>query len=273
MTTQPQRTAIVTGAARGIGAAIAKRLASERYAIAVLDLDETACKPTVEEIEAAGGSALAVGIDVSDEDQVSSGVARVAEALGSVTVLVNNAGITRDSLLFKLSVDDWDLVLDVHLRGSFLMTRAGQGFMTERSGAGSSTCRAPPRWETEGRRTTRPRKPACKGSPKSWRSSSVGRRDRQRHRAGVHWNRYDRCHSRWHRSSVRGVQSEGRRDHPGGSGRHSRRHRHRGLILRSRGKRLRVGVGAVCRRRPRQLTEGSQHEDVPRHRRAQERRR
>jgi 3-oxoacyl-[acyl-carrier protein] reductase len=131
MTTQPQRTAIVTGAARGIGAAIAKRLASEGYAVAVLDLAETACKPTVEEIEAAGESALAVGVDVSDEDQVSSGVARVAEALGPVTVLVNNAGITRDSLLFKMSVDDWDLVLDVHLRGSFLMTRAVQRFMTE----------------------------------------------------------------------------------------------------------------------------------------------
>jgi 3-oxoacyl-[acyl-carrier protein] reductase len=133
MTSQPHHAAIVTGAARGIGAAVAKRLASDGYPVAVLDLDETSCKSTVEAIEAIGGRALAVGVDVSDEDQVRSGVARVAETLGPVTVLVNNAGITRDNLLFKMSVDDWDLVLDVHLRGSFLMSKSVQGFMREAS--------------------------------------------------------------------------------------------------------------------------------------------
>jgi 3-oxoacyl-[acyl-carrier protein] reductase len=125
------RTAIVTGAARGIGAAIAKRLSQDGFAVAVLDLDESACKPVVGEIEAAGGKALAVGVDVADEQAVETAVARVAEELGAPAVLVNNAGITRDNLLFKLTVDDWNSVMDVHLRGSFLMSRATQKYMTD----------------------------------------------------------------------------------------------------------------------------------------------
>jgi 3-oxoacyl-[acyl-carrier protein] reductase len=125
------RTAIVTGAARGIGAGVAKRLSQDGFAVAVLDLDEAACKSTVEAIEAAGGKALAVGVDVSDEQAVEQAVARVADELGPPTVLVNNAGITRDNLLFKMSADEWDGVMAVHLRGSFLMTRAAQKYMTE----------------------------------------------------------------------------------------------------------------------------------------------
>jgi 3-oxoacyl-[acyl-carrier protein] reductase len=125
------RTAIVTGSARGIGAAIAKRLSNDGFAVAVLDLDESACKPVVDEIEAAGGKALAVGVDVADEQAVETAVARVADELGAPTVLVNNAGITRDNLLFKLTVADWNAVMDVHLRGSFLMSRATQKYMTE----------------------------------------------------------------------------------------------------------------------------------------------
>jgi 3-oxoacyl-[acyl-carrier protein] reductase len=131
MTTTTRRTAIVTGAARGIGAAVAKRLACDGCAVAVLDLDEAACQPVVEEIEAAGGRAFAVGVDVSDEAAVEAAVALVADRLGAPTVLVNNAGIIRDNLLFKMTVDDWDAVMGVHLRGSFLMTRAVQGFMIE----------------------------------------------------------------------------------------------------------------------------------------------
>jgi 3-oxoacyl-[acyl-carrier protein] reductase len=125
------RTAIVTGAARGIGAAVAYRLATDGFAVAVLDLDETTCGPVVERIEAAGGKALAVGADVSDESAVDAAVRRVAETLGVPTVLVNNAGITRDNLLFKMTVDEWDAVMAVHLRGSFLMSRAVQRYMTE----------------------------------------------------------------------------------------------------------------------------------------------
>ncbi|MEO3783618.1 3-oxoacyl-ACP reductase FabG [Actinocorallia sp. B10E7] len=125
------RTAVVTGAARGIGAGVAKRLAEDGFAVAVIDLDEAACKPVVEQIEAAGGKALAVGLDVSDEQAVQAGVARIAEGLGAPAVLVNNAGVIRDNLLFKMSAADWDTVMAVHLRGSFLMTRAVQGYMTE----------------------------------------------------------------------------------------------------------------------------------------------
>ncbi|MFC6010764.1 3-oxoacyl-ACP reductase FabG [Nocardia lasii] len=124
-------TAIVTGAARGIGAAVARRLAADGMAVAVIDLDEDAGKPVVAEIEAAGGRAIAIGADVSDEAAVQAAVERVAAELGNPTVLVNNAGVLRDNLLFKMSVQDWDTVMNVHLRGSFLMSRAAQKYMTE----------------------------------------------------------------------------------------------------------------------------------------------
>jgi 3-oxoacyl-[acyl-carrier protein] reductase len=131
MPTDSSRVAIVTGAARGIGAATAKRLASDGMAVGVLDLDAAACAPTVDAITAAGGSAVAVGADVSDADQVATAVGKVAADLGPPVVLVNNAGIIRDNLLFKMSEDDWDMVLGVHLRGAFLMSRATQKFMVE----------------------------------------------------------------------------------------------------------------------------------------------
>ncbi|MGW6726124.1 3-oxoacyl-ACP reductase FabG [Nocardia sp. NPDC055029] len=127
----PTKTAIVTGAARGIGAGVARRLAADGMAVAVVDLDEVACKPVVEQIQAAGGRAIAVGADVADVAAVTAAVERVVAELGAPTVLVNNAGVLRDNLLFKMSVDDWDTVMNVHLRGAFLMTRAVQKYMTE----------------------------------------------------------------------------------------------------------------------------------------------
>jgi len=125
------RTAIVTGAARGIGAATARRLAAAGHAVAVLDLDAAACADTVAAIEAEGGTARAVGADVSDAAAVASAVATITADLGAPTILVNNAGIIRDNLLFKMSEDDWDAVLTVHLRGAFLMTKAVQAHMVD----------------------------------------------------------------------------------------------------------------------------------------------
>ncbi len=126
-----ERIAIVTGAARGIGAATALRLAADGMAVAVLDLDEAACTGTVKEIADVGGRALAVSADVSKSDDVKAAVERVAEELGGPTVLVNNAGVIRDNLLFKMTDNDWDTVIGVHLRGAFLMTRAVQKYMVD----------------------------------------------------------------------------------------------------------------------------------------------
>ena len=131
MPTDSSRVAIVTGAARGIGAATAKRLAADGMAVAVLDLDASTCAETVDAITMAGGRAAAVGADVSDAGQVETAVGKVAAELGPPVVLVNNAGIIRDNLLFKMSEDDWDMVLGVHLRGAFLMSRAVQKFMVD----------------------------------------------------------------------------------------------------------------------------------------------
>ena len=120
----PQRVAIVTGGARGIGAGISARLAADGMAVAVIDLDEAACGPVVEAITAGAGRAIGIGLNVSDEAGVAAAVQRVTAELGAPTVLVNNAGIIRDNVLQRMSTDDWDAVMAVHLRAPFLLTRA-----------------------------------------------------------------------------------------------------------------------------------------------------
>ncbi|MBH0781005.1 3-oxoacyl-ACP reductase FabG [Nocardia bovistercoris] len=118
------RVAVVTGSARGIGAAVADRLIRDDIDVAVLDLDAEAARRTAAALEQAGGRATAVGVDVSDADSVRAAVDEVVDRFGTPGILVNNAGATRDNLLFYLSPADWDLVIDVNLRGTFLMTRA-----------------------------------------------------------------------------------------------------------------------------------------------------
>ena len=124
------RVAVITGAARGIGAGVARRLAEDGFAIAAVDVSADSCEPVVEEIRAAGGTAMGFGIDVSDEAAVAAGIDAIASRLGAPAVLVNNAGILRDNALFRMSTSDWDSVIGVHLRGAFLMTRAAQAHMT-----------------------------------------------------------------------------------------------------------------------------------------------
>lgn len=125
------RVAVVTGAARGIGAAEAVKLAQDGADVAVFDLSEEACQETVAAVESAGQEALAVACDVSDKGQVRAAFEKVAERFGKVDILVNNAGVIRDNLSFKMSEEDWDTVLDVHLKGSFLCSQAVQKYMVD----------------------------------------------------------------------------------------------------------------------------------------------
>jgi 3-oxoacyl-[acyl-carrier protein] reductase len=123
------RVAVVTGAGRGIGGRTAVRLASDGADVAVIDINEEATQATVAEVEALGRRAIGVACDVSDEASVAAAAERVQSELGPIGVLVNNAGVLRDNLVFKMSVGDWDTVLGVHLRGAFLWSRAAQAQM------------------------------------------------------------------------------------------------------------------------------------------------
>jgi 3-oxoacyl-[acyl-carrier protein] reductase len=118
------RVAIITGAARGIGAGTAKRFADEGAAVAVLDINEEQAQETAAGLGAE--KAIGVGCNVADAASVEAAVGRVVEELGGLHVLVNNAGITRDNLLFKMTEEDWDSVMNVHLKGAFLMSKAAQ---------------------------------------------------------------------------------------------------------------------------------------------------
>jgi 3-oxoacyl-[acyl-carrier protein] reductase len=132
MTNLDGRVALVTGAARGIGAEIARTCARAGARVGVLDLTEDLTEQTVAGIRDAGGQAIGLGADVSDAAQVDRAVQRLAEEFGGLDIAVNNAGVTRDNLLFKMTEDDWDTVMAVHMRGVFLVTRAAQRIMVER---------------------------------------------------------------------------------------------------------------------------------------------
>ncbi|MCX6908907.1 MAG: 3-oxoacyl-[acyl-carrier-protein] reductase [Verrucomicrobia bacterium] len=129
------RIALVTGAGRGIGQAIALKLAADGADIAVVDLKPEFCAETCDKVRALGRRAWAYGADVSQAASVEETVAKVLADCGKVDILVNNAGITKDTLLMRMSEADWDAVLDINLKGTFLFTKAlAREFVKQRSG-------------------------------------------------------------------------------------------------------------------------------------------
>ena len=123
------RTAFITGGSRGIGRKIAERFGEEGANIAIIDLNEEAIAETKQAFEEAGYPVYANVASVTDRQQVESAMAEVHEQFGSIDILVNNAGVIRDNLLFKMTDEDWQMVMDVHLKGTFYATRAAQKYM------------------------------------------------------------------------------------------------------------------------------------------------
>ncbi len=117
------KVAVVTGAAAGIGAACSKRLAEDGIAVGVLDLDEERCADTVNAIRSAGGTAVALGADVSDRKQVQAALAKCRQELGPITIVVNNAGITDFTPFEDVTDERWDLIYAINVRGPFIVTQ------------------------------------------------------------------------------------------------------------------------------------------------------
>lgn len=130
------KVAVVTGAARGIGQAIAKRLAQEGADVVICDLQAEWLAETAGIVEGLGRKALPLAVDVGDSEAVNACINEVVKVFGKVDIMVNNAGITKDTLLVRMSDDDWDAVLRVNLKGTFLFSRAvAKHMMKQRSGA------------------------------------------------------------------------------------------------------------------------------------------
>ncbi len=129
------KTAVVTGGAQGIGLAIANRLASEGASVVVNDIQDEKGRLTVDSMKEEGWEATYVRADVTDEEQVTELVSAAREEYGSLDILVNNVGLTRDDLLMRMDEDDWDLVLTVNLKSVYLVSRAAvRPMMRQRSG-------------------------------------------------------------------------------------------------------------------------------------------
>ncbi len=130
------KTAVVTGAARGIGQAIAKELASNGANLVLCDLQADWLAETTELAEGLGAKVKCLSVDVSNGDDVAKAVKEAADAFGSIDILINNAGITKDGLMVRMSEEDWDAVLSVNLKGTFLFTKAvSRPMMKQRAGA------------------------------------------------------------------------------------------------------------------------------------------
>jgi len=133
--TLENQTAVVTGAGRGIGRAIALKLAEAGANVVCLSRTEANSQKVADEITALGRQSWAVALDVGDTAAVEAAVAKILEDTGGVNILVNNAGVTRDGLLMRMSEEDWDTVLDTNLKGAFVLTKAlTRNFMKLRGG-------------------------------------------------------------------------------------------------------------------------------------------
>jgi 3-oxoacyl-[acyl-carrier protein] reductase len=129
------KSAVVTGAAVGIGKAISQAFAGEGACVAACDLDAENAEKTAEEIRSGGGEASAYRTDVSDWKSVTEAVEKILEEFGNIDILVNNAGITRDNLIIRMSDEEWDDVLRVNLKGVFHFTKAvASSMLRQRSG-------------------------------------------------------------------------------------------------------------------------------------------
>jgi 2-hydroxycyclohexanecarboxyl-CoA dehydrogenase len=117
------KAALVTGAAAGIGKACAMRLAKDGIAVGVLDVNLEGCQAVVAEIEAAGGKAIALQASVADRAQVNAAVGRLRDAFGPVTIVVNNAGISNVVAFKDLTDEQWDKMLEINLKGTFIVTQ------------------------------------------------------------------------------------------------------------------------------------------------------
>lgn len=126
--------AIITGAGRGIGAATAKKFALEGATVVVADLNQEDINKTVEEIKANGGNAIGMNVNVTDRNQVAKMIKETSETFGGLNIVVNNAGITADSQLVKMTEEQWDKVLDVNLKGVFNVGQAAATYMKENNG-------------------------------------------------------------------------------------------------------------------------------------------
>jgi len=125
------RVAFITGAGRGIGAATALRMAEEGAQVVLADIDTEGCKQVSAELDRLGSEGLVVPCNVADSAMVQDAIDKAANHFGRLDILVNNAGVVRDNLLFKMSEDDWDTVMNVHLKGAFLCSRAAQKYMVQ----------------------------------------------------------------------------------------------------------------------------------------------
>ena len=125
------RVAFITGAGRGIGAATALRMAEEGAQVVLADIDTEGCKQVSAELDRLGSEGLVVPCNVADSAMVQDAIDKAVNHFGRLDILVNNAGVVRDNLLFKMSEDDWDTVMNVHLKGAFLCSRAAQKYMVQ----------------------------------------------------------------------------------------------------------------------------------------------